>query len=360
MRINSGIALFVVLAVCPLVEATGQTATVFDGENYPGKWTLVTNPDSTVTATEVAVHRRGAEVYSRALSLETAADQTSRTDAGSATEAAIRSFINGYRPPAIPYTSEAAANRTGQEKFNCLEFAEDLVKTAQAKNIPAEVIGILFEGKLTGHAVAGFPTADGGMLYFDSTPGAGRISRAAHEAQVEVGRPYRRAGGGELAGVGSLPISGIIPVTRLLTFASDLADGQNFVPGKTRLVVAAEHHVQAKDIDYAGPDTLQVSDEQLAKWNMASNTALTELARKQDQLKATRKNIAGQAAARVLAANEKLAADNDVYGQLRMGERYLAGDGVEKDLVKAEAYLRQAASQGSPTAVQELKLLAGQ
>jgi len=360
MRINSVIALLVVLAACPLVEMRAQTAKVFDGGNYPGAWTLVTNQDSTITATEAAVHRRGAEVYSRTLLLETAGDQSSRTVAGGATEAEIRSFINDYHPPAIPYTSEATASRTGQEKFNCLEFAEDLVKTAQAKNIPAEVIGILFEGKLTGHAVAGFPTSDGRMLYFDSTPGAGRISHAAHEAQVEVGRPYRRAGGGELAGVGSLPVSGIIPVTRLLKFASDLAGGENSIPVRSSLVVTAEHHMPANDIDYAGPDTLQVSDAQLAKWNVASNTALTELAREQYQLKAARKNVADRAAARVLAANEKLAADNDVYGQLRMGERYLAGDGVEKNLTKAEAYLRQAASQGSPTAIQELKLLAGQ
>ena len=198
------------------------------------------------------------------------------------------------------------------------------------------------------------------MLYFDSTPGAGRVSRAAHEAQVEVGKPYRRAGGGELAGVGNLPISGIIPVTGLLKFANGLADDHNSVPVTTRLVVTAERHVQAKGIDYAGSDTLQVSDEQLAKWNAAANTILTELALEQGRQKATLKNVSLQAAARALAANEKLAADNDVYGLLRMGERYLAGDGVEKDLMKAAGYLRQAASQGSPTAIQELKSLAGQ
>ena len=196
-------------------------------------------------------------------------------------------------------------------------------------------------------------------MYFDSTPGAGRISRAAHEAQVEVGRPYRRAGGGELAGVGNLPVSGIIPVSRLLQFASDLADGQNSVTAKARLVVASEHHVQAKDIDYAGPDTLQVSDEQLARWNAASNTVLTELASEQDQKKITQKNVVARAAARALAADEKLATENNAYGQLRMGERYLAGDGVKKDPMKAEAYLRQAAGQGSLTAIQELKALAG-
>ena len=356
---NCGIALLVVLGTCAFAETNAQATTVFDGKNYPGAWTFVTNSDSTITATEAAVHRRGAEVYSRVLVLGTAAGQSSRTDSGGVSEAEIRRFISGYHPPAIPYTSEAAAHRTGQEKFNCLEFAEDLVKSAQAKNIPSEIIGILFEGKLTGHAVAGFPTADGGMLYFDSTPGAGRISRAAHEAQVEVGRPYRRAGGGELAGVGSLPVRAIIPVTRLLKFASGLSDGENSVPIKTGLIVTAEHHVQAKEIDYAGLDTLQVSDAQLAKWNAASNTVLTALSRERDQLKVTRKNVAVRAAARALTADEKLADDNDVYGQLRMGERFLTGDGVEKNLMKAEEYLRQAAGLGSPTAIRELKSLGG-
>jgi magnesium chelatase family protein len=41
-----------------------------------------------------------------------------------------------------------------------------------------------------------------------------------------------------------------------------------------------------------------------------------------------------------LDENEQLAADMDAYGQLRMGERYLTGDGVEKNLAKAKAYLK--------------------
>ena len=127
--------MLVVLATGVFVETSAQATTIFDGENYPGVWTLVTNPDSTITATEAAVHRRGAEVYSRALLLETAATPFSRTDSGGASETEILNFINTYRPPAIPYTSEATANRTGREKFNCLEFAENLVKSAHAKNI---------------------------------------------------------------------------------------------------------------------------------------------------------------------------------------------------------------------------------
>jgi hypothetical protein len=300
------------------------------------------------------------EAYSRALQLKAVAEAVSRTGSGAATAADIRQFISHYRPPAVPYTSEAVAGRTGREKFNCLEFAEDLVKKAQANNIPAQVIGIKFEGKLTGHAVAGFPTADGGMLYFDSTPGAGRISHAAHEARVQVGKPYERAGGGELADVGKLPVSEIIPVTKLAEAMNDLADAQNSNPARTILIVAGEDHVQAKGIDYAGSDTLQVSDDQLAKWSAAANQFLAAQARQRERQNNALQRASAQAAAKALAENEKLAAANDAYGQLRMGERYLRGDGVESNLAKARAYLQQAADQGNPTASQELKTLPAQ
>src|ERR1700677_4097531 len=63
------------------------------------------------------------------------------------------------------------------------------------------------------------------------------------------------------------------------------------------------------------------------------------------------------AAARALAENEDQAARNDPYGQLRMGERYLGGDGVPQNATRARAYLRQAADQGSPTAIIELNRL---
>jgi TPR repeat protein len=360
VKIKSCIALLVLMTGIPFAKADARTVEIFDAQNYPGAWTLVTNSDSTITATETAVHRQGAEVYSRVLQLKAVAEEISRADSGAATEADIRQFIRGYRPPAIPYTSAADAEKTGREQFTCLEFAEDLVKTANAGNIPAQVIGIKFEGELTGHAIAGFPTAEGGMLYFDSTPGADQISHAAHEAQVQVGQPYHRMGGGELAVVGKLPISEIIPVTRLIELANNFTENQNSNPGKTTWVVANENHVQAKGIDYAGPDTLRISDDQLAKWNKAADEFLAVQAYQQDKQKSALQNASTQAAARALAENEQLAAGNDVYGQLRMGERYLTGDGVEKNPGKARFYLQQAADQGSPTAIRELKTLAGQ
>src|ERR1035437_4693592 len=180
-------------------SALARMMQVYHLEDFLGKWALATNQDSTITATEVAIQRNGVEVFQRVLLLKAVA---SKSGPAKNTEADIRSFISGYRPPAMPYPSESIAKRTGQEKFNCLEFAEDIVAQAGSNGIPAEVIGIKFEGKLIGHACAGFPTAEGQMLYFDSTPRAGKISARPHEAWVEAGKPYRRTDGGELAGGG--------------------------------------------------------------------------------------------------------------------------------------------------------------
>ncbi len=60
------------------------------------------------------------------------------------------------------------------------------------------------------------------------------------------------------------------------------------------------------------------------------------------------------AAARALKVNQDAAAKGDMFGLLRMGERYRDGDGVEKDLSKAREYLQKAADAGSPTAKEEL------
>ncbi|HEY3932793.1 MAG TPA: hypothetical protein VGM58_10555, partial [Verrucomicrobiae bacterium] len=190
-----------------------------------------------------------------------------------ASEADVRNFIRQYRPPAIPYTSEATAEKTGREKFNCVEFAEDLVAQARAKNIPAEVVGIMFQGKTTGHACAGFPTAEGRALYFDSTPAAGEISRRAHEARVEAGESYRRAGGGELAGgVGKRPITQIMPDLNEL----EKTAGSNFAEAMSGplMVVENESRARVSGIEYAGPSTLQISEAQLLKWNRAIQTVL--------------------------------------------------------------------------------------
>jgi TPR repeat protein len=58
-----------------------------------------------------------------------------------------------------------------------------------------------------------------------------------------------------------------------------------------------------------------------------------------------------------LKSNQDAAAKGDVYGLLRMGERFRDGDGVEKDLVKARDYLQKAVDAGSITAKEELSKL---
>jgi hypothetical protein len=57
----------------------------------------------------------------------------------------------------------------------------------------------------------------------------------------------------------------------------------------------------------------------------------------------------------LLQYHRDLAAKGDVFGLLRMGERYRDGEGVPKDLTKARDYLTRAAAAGSPTAADELK-----
>jgi TPR repeat protein len=66
---------------------------------------------------------------------------------------------------------------------------------------------------------------------------------------------------------------------------------------------------------------------------------------------------ANEQAMKSLKWNQEQAAKGDPYGLLRMGERYLSGDGVEKDLVKATDYLSRAAAQGSVKAADILKKL---
>jgi TPR repeat protein len=63
------------------------------------------------------------------------------------------------------------------------------------------------------------------------------------------------------------------------------------------------------------------------------------------------------AEAKALKLDEDLADKGDPFGLLRMGERYRDGDGVDRDMVKARAYLSKAAAAGSPTAADEIKNL---
>src|SRR5208283_4801501 len=114
---------------------------------------------------------------------------------------------------------------------------------------------------------------EGGMLYYDSTPGSGQISHAAHEAHVEVGQPYTREGGGELAVVGHEPITEIIPVTKVVDLAASVVeyDLESAVPGRAAWIVTGVKRVPAEGIEYAGTNTLQISDDQLARWKAAAS-----------------------------------------------------------------------------------------
>ena len=334
-----------------------EVAPIYHLQDFAGSWRLVTNIDSTVTATERAIERDGNEVFSRVYLLKPV---VIKTGVALGTEAEIRDFISQYKPPHIPYTSPAMALETGTEKFNCLEFAEDIVAQALTNGISAEVIGIKLQGHLVGHACAGFPTVDGTTLYFDSTPGAGKFSERAHEAEVEIGRTYRRSDGGELGGgVGRLPISEIIPVTPLVETAIDqpTPSGRTTLSPDTTLVIQSEDRVQARGILYADATSLEISPAQLKKWQVTIEQRQAAKARQDAALKAELDAKAAKLAAKVLQETEALAAEGDPYAEMRMGERYLNGEGVKKDLIKARTYLQRAATQGSPTAVEELDKL---
>jgi TPR repeat protein len=342
------------LAVPFFADGQDAAVSIYHLQDFVGNWQLVTNIDSTVTATERAIERDGNEVFSRVFSLKPV---IVKVGVGLGTEAEVRHFINSYRPPHIPYTSPATALATGTEKFNCLEFAEDIVAQAITNGISAEVIGIKLAGRLVGHACAGFPTRDGGILYFDSTPSAGRFSERAHEAEVEIGQPYRRSDGGELGGgVGRLPISEIIPVTPLVeTTVEPPAPSERVVLSpETTLMIESEDRVQARGILYMDADSLQVAPRQVEKWQQVITERQEAKAREEAAEKQALDARTAKMAAKVLQETEDLAAQGDPYAQMRMGERYLKGDGVKKNLIQARTYLQQAAAQGSPTAKDDL------
>lgn len=64
-----------------------------------------------------------------------------------------------------------------------------------------------------------------------------------------------------------------------------------------------------------------------------------------------------KASAAALKFNQEAAARGDAYGQLRIGERYLTGDGVQKDLAKARSMFVLSAAQGNQAAADHLKQL---
>jgi TPR repeat protein len=83
-------------------------------------------------------------------------------------------------------------------------------------------------------------------------------------------------------------------------------------------------------------------------------TITLEQLRAADQAAKDKKN---QAAAKALKYNQELAAAGDVYGQVRMGERYRDGDGVPKDIGLARDWFSKAAAQGDKNAALELQKL---
>jgi len=78
------------------------------------------------------------------------------------------------------------------------------------------------------------------------------------------------------------------------------------------------------------------------------------------EIKAAAEKVAAKKAenaAKALKYNQELAAAGDVYGQVRMGERYRDGDGVPKDLRLSREWFSKAAAQGDKNAALELQKL---
>jgi len=70
------------------------------------------------------------------------------------------------------------------------------------------------------------------------------------------------------------------------------------------------------------------------------------------------KKLADEKAAaekKALDWNQKQADAGDAYGQWRMGQRYLTGNGVDKNITKAREYFSKAADQGNPDAKKALE-----
>lgn len=145
-------------------------------------------------------------------------------------------------------------------------------------------------------------------------------------------------------------------MTKLEEFADSV--GASVPSGRTDLVVENEKRVQGYFVEYADTNSLQVADDQLAKWRAAADDYLAAQKQERDKRDYALQSVAAKAAALALAENEEQAASNDAYGQLRMGERYLKGDGVKRDPVLGRAYLKQAADQDNPTARRELERIA--
>ena len=340
--------------VCLCAQAQDASLPIYHLQVFADGWTLLTNEDYTVQATDHSISRDGNEVYNRVWRLKPV---VIKSGVSIATPAAVRAFIHDYRPPPIAYTTPARARQKGTETFECMEFANDIVVKAASNNIASEIVGIQFENQPVGHACAGFPTTDGNVLFYDSTPSEYRISRHAYEAYVTVGQPYRRADGAEVGdGLGRTPISDIVPVSGLVASGPQYLDPPKplTITPNTIFIVENEDRVQVPGILYDDTNGFTVSQAQIDQWN-ETLAAIREKKKKQQEVEISQiDDESARTAARVLRNTERAAAEGDTFAELRMGQRYREGDGVPKDLDKARKFLQQAADQGSPTAVEEL------
>ena len=71
----------------------------------------------------------------------------------------------------------------------------------------------------------------------------------------------------------------------------------------------------------------------------------------------TAKPDKGETAMRVVKFWQEKADKGDSFGQFRLGQHYLTGDGVEKDIAKARDLFQKAAAQGNKEAEAALQKL---
>jgi hypothetical protein len=135
-------------------------------------------------------------------------------------------------------------------------------------------------------------------------------------------------------------------------FPFDAAENDTVSPDTYLLAASAGTHTYTT---IAGASrTIRKLDYGLI-WNPPPPTPLTS-----NQIAAVKSAAAQKKKADAVAAlkwNQDQAAAGDAYGELRMGERYRDGDGVEKDITKAREMFSKASSQGNKDADEALKNL---
>jgi len=105
-----------------------------------------------------------------------------------------------------------------------------------------------------------------------------------------------------------------------------------------------------RSLDYGGP----VEPPPGLVEAMAAKQQAAQAKAKADTLQAKQ-----AAAGAALKWNQEQADKGDAFGQYRMGQRYLTGDGVEKDVIKAREMFAKSAAQGDVDASNALARLTG-